>query len=110
MLAIYLSFLNLDKSQILLQDYLAPEIISHFVMHGAGIAEIVKSLITVLRKKDDNVSVIFLEALKRVQFLTSIVLVKFSRWCHLSRANLQIHSFLPHGLISTCFEKYLFAC
>lgn len=47
------------------KDYLAPEIISHFVMHGAGIAEIVKSLITVLRKKDDDVSVTFLEALKR---------------------------------------------
>ncbi|OMO77828.1 Armadillo-like helical [Corchorus capsularis] len=47
------------------KDYLAPEIISHFVMHGAGITEIVKGLITVLKKKDEDISVIFLEALKR---------------------------------------------
>ena len=58
-------------------------------MHGAGIAEIVKSLITVLKKKDDDISVIFLEALKRVEFLTSIIVVKFSQWCHISCANLQ---------------------
>ncbi|KAG4120112.1 hypothetical protein ERO13_D11G123600v2 [Gossypium hirsutum] len=56
---------KLIASDTIPKDYLAPEIISHFVMHGAGIAEIVKSLITVLRKKDDNVSEIFLEALKR---------------------------------------------
>ncbi|XVE73228.1 hypothetical protein DITRI_Ditri11bG0100200 [Diplodiscus trichospermus] len=46
------------------QDYLAPKIISHFVMHGAGIAEIVKSLITVLKKKDNDIPIIFLDALK----------------------------------------------
>ncbi|GMI66557.1 sister-chromatid cohesion protein 3, SISTER-CHROMATID COHESION PROTEIN 3 [Hibiscus trionum] len=56
---------KLIASDTVPKDNLAPEIISHFVMHGAGIAEIVKNLITVLRKKDDNVSVIFLEALKR---------------------------------------------
>ncbi|KAK9726183.1 hypothetical protein RND81_05G196200 [Saponaria officinalis] len=46
-------------------DYLAPEIVSHFVMHGTNIAEVVKQLITVLRKKDENVFAISLEALKR---------------------------------------------
>lgn len=71
------SFLRkLSQKPIPLQDYLAPEIISHFVMHGAGIAEIVKSLITVLKKKDDDVSVVFLGALKTVKFMTSIIMVK----------------------------------
>ncbi|KAF3954956.1 hypothetical protein ACB098_10G086500 [Castanea mollissima] len=47
------------------KEYLGPEIISHFVMHGTGVAEIVKHLITVLKKKDADLSHIFLEALKR---------------------------------------------
>lgn len=51
---------------LLMQEYLAPEIISHFVMHGTSVAEIVKHLITVLKKKDDDLAAIFLEALKRV--------------------------------------------
>lgn len=48
------------------QEYLAPEIISHFVMHGTNVAEIVKHLITVLKKKNDVISTYFLEAMKRV--------------------------------------------
>ncbi|KAB1203030.1 Sister-chromatid cohesion protein 3 [Morella rubra] len=47
------------------KEYLGPEIISHFMMHGTGVAEIVKHLITVLKKKDDDICNIFLEALKR---------------------------------------------
>ncbi|KAL9228113.1 hypothetical protein vseg_003727 [Gypsophila vaccaria] len=46
-------------------DYLAPEIVSHFVMHGTNITEVVKQLITVLRKKEEDVFAISLEALKR---------------------------------------------
>lgn len=49
-----------------MQEYLSPEIISHFVMHGTSVAEVVKHLITIIKKKDDNVADIFLEALKRV--------------------------------------------
>ncbi|XVF73244.1 hypothetical protein PTKIN_Ptkin12aG0185900 [Pterospermum kingtungense] len=56
---------KLIASDTVPKDYLAPEIISHFVMHGAGISEIVKSLITVLKKKDADISGIFLGALKR---------------------------------------------
>ena len=52
-----------------MQDYLASEIISHFVMHGTSVAEIVKHLITVLKKKDDDLAVIFLDALKQVSLL-----------------------------------------
>lgn len=47
------------------KEYLGPEIISHLVMHGTNVAEIVKHLITVLKKKDEDISTIFLEALKR---------------------------------------------
>ena len=49
-----------------MQEYLGPEIISHFVMHGASVMEIVKHMITILKKNDDDVPKIFLEALKKV--------------------------------------------
>lgn len=49
-----------------MQEYLAPDIISHYVMHGASVAEVVKYLIVCIRKKDDDVSDVFLEALKQV--------------------------------------------
>lgn len=49
-----------------MQEYLGPEIISHFVMHGTNVAEIIKHLITVLKKKEDDIPTIFLEAMKRV--------------------------------------------
>lgn len=47
------------------KEYLGPEIISHFVMHGTNVAEIVKHLITVLKKKEDDIPAIFLEAMKK---------------------------------------------
>uniref|UniRef100_A0A1D1XSG5 Cohesin subunit SA-3 n=1 Tax=Anthurium amnicola TaxID=1678845 RepID=A0A1D1XSG5_9ARAE len=48
------------------KDYLGPQIISHFAMHGASVAEIIKHLITVLKKDaNDDLPAIFLEALKR---------------------------------------------
>ncbi|XWS76479.1 hypothetical protein CRYUN_Cryun01aG0179800 [Craigia yunnanensis] len=78
---------KLIASDTVPKDYLAPEIVSHFVMHGAGIPEIVKSLITVLKKKDDDISVIFLEALKRA----------YRRHVELSKSDdesLKIESFL----------------
>ena len=48
-----------------MQEYLTPEIISHFGMHGTSVAEIVKHLISVIKKNDDFPN-IFIEALKRV--------------------------------------------
>lgn len=51
---------------MLMQEYLGAEIIARFVMHGTSVEEIVKHLIAVLRKKDYDVSSIFLEALKKV--------------------------------------------
>lgn len=59
----FFSFYNVLR----LQDYLGPEIVSHFVMHGTNVAEIVKHLISVLKKNEDDISYIFLEALKRVR-------------------------------------------
>lgn len=52
-----------------MQDYLGPEIISHFVMHGPSVAEIIKYLITVLKKNEnEDLPFLFLEALKMVRF------------------------------------------
>ncbi|XP_019444129.1 PREDICTED: sister-chromatid cohesion protein 3-like isoform X2 [Lupinus angustifolius] len=47
------------------KEYLASEIISHFVMHGTSVAEIVKHLITLLKEKDDDLAAILLKALKK---------------------------------------------
>lgn len=55
--------------KIVIQENLGPEIISHFAMHGTRVAEIIKHLIVILKKKDD-ISNIFLEALKRVRIRT----------------------------------------
>ena len=49
-----------------MQEYLGPEIISRFMMHGTTVAEIVKHLITFLKKNDDDLAKTFLEALKMV--------------------------------------------
>nr|XP_011458653.1 PREDICTED: sister-chromatid cohesion protein 3 isoform X2 [Fragaria vesca subsp. vesca] len=46
------------------KEYLGPEIISRFMMHGTTVAEIVKHLITFLKKNDDDLAKTFLEALK----------------------------------------------
>lgn len=65
----------------MLQESLAPEIISHFVMHGADVEEIVKHLITVLKKSGD-ISNIYLEALKRVRS-NSLSSKYIAKWCFL---------------------------
>uniref|UniRef100_A0A1J3K5K3 Sister-chromatid cohesion protein 3 n=1 Tax=Noccaea caerulescens TaxID=107243 RepID=A0A1J3K5K3_NOCCA len=56
---------KLVMSDVAHKDYLGPEIISHLVMHGHSVTEIIKNLITCLRKKEDNISNIHLESLKR---------------------------------------------
>lgn len=55
-----------------MQEYLGPEIISRFLIHGTSVAEIIKNLITCLKKKDDDLPKIFFEALKKV-WLMNIV-------------------------------------
>ncbi|KAF5785128.1 putative armadillo-like helical, stromalin conservative domain, cohesin subunit Scc3/SA [Helianthus annuus] len=54
------------------KEHLAPEIISHYTMHGPTVAEVVKFLIVNIRKKDEDVSEIFSKALKHahVRYLT----------------------------------------
>ncbi|CAL9237342.1 unnamed protein product [Arabidopsis halleri] len=56
---------KLVTSDVVPKDYLGPEIISHFGMHGPGVTGIIKNLITCLRKKEDDISNIYLESLKR---------------------------------------------
>ncbi|XP_065861246.1 sister-chromatid cohesion protein 3 [Euphorbia lathyris] len=63
--AVMIAAAKLVTSDTVSKDSLAPVIISHFVMHGASVAEIVKHLVTVIKKKDGDISSIFLEALKR---------------------------------------------
>ncbi|KZV32380.1 sister-chromatid cohesion protein 3 [Dorcoceras hygrometricum] len=46
------------------KEYLAPEIISHLEMYGSSVTEIVKHLLTALKKKGD-ISSLLLEALKK---------------------------------------------
>lgn len=61
--AVMIAAAKLIVNDIVPKEYLASEIISHYVMHGTSVAEIVKHLITVLKKKND-LAHIFLEALK----------------------------------------------
>lgn len=63
--AVMIAAAKLIATDAVPKDYLGPEIVSHFVMHGTNVAEIVKHLISVLKKNDDDISYIFLEALKR---------------------------------------------
>ncbi|KAJ0113315.1 hypothetical protein Patl1_01119 [Pistacia atlantica] len=64
--AVMIAAAKLVATDTVPKEYLGPEIISHFVMHGTNVAEIVKHLITVLKKKEDDIPTIFLEAMKRV--------------------------------------------
>ncbi|KAH7577462.1 hypothetical protein JRO89_XS01G0253900 [Xanthoceras sorbifolium] len=63
--AVMIAAAKLIATDAVPKEYLGPEIISHFVMHGANVAEIVKHLISVLKKKEEDISNIFLEAMKR---------------------------------------------
>ncbi|KAH7654259.1 cohesin complex subunit SA-1/2 protein [Dioscorea alata] len=63
--AIMIAAAKLVASHTVSKDYLGPEIISHFVMHGPSVAEIIKYLITVLKKNEnEDLPFLFLEALK----------------------------------------------
>ncbi|XP_008812653.1 sister-chromatid cohesion protein 3 [Phoenix dactylifera] len=64
--AVMIAAAKLVATDAVPKDYLGPVIISHFVMHGTSIMEIIKHLITVLKKNaNDDIPTIFLEALKR---------------------------------------------
>ncbi|KAK7378918.1 hypothetical protein VNO80_04367 [Phaseolus coccineus] len=56
---------KLIANDVVPKEDLASEIISHFVMHGTSVTDIVKHLITVLKKKEVDLAFIFLEALKK---------------------------------------------
>ncbi|OWM87185.1 hypothetical protein CDL15_Pgr010217 [Punica granatum] len=63
--AVMIAAAKLVASDTVSKEDLGPDIISHYVMHGTSVAEIVKHLLTVLRKKDDDLSSVLLEALKK---------------------------------------------
>lgn len=73
-----------------MQDYLGAEIISHFVMHGSSVADIVKHLITHIKKEDEDLSHIFLEALKKVRFINIV----HRKWIRLNSSLLLVHIYL----------------
>ncbi|ESW35037.1 hypothetical protein PHAVU_001G201200 [Phaseolus vulgaris] len=56
---------KLIANDVVPKEDLASEIISHFVMHGTSVTDIVKYLITVLKQKEVDLAFIFLEALKK---------------------------------------------
>uniref|UniRef100_A0A164Z0G5 SCD domain-containing protein n=1 Tax=Daucus carota subsp. sativus TaxID=79200 RepID=A0A164Z0G5_DAUCS len=72
--AVMIAAAKLIATDAVPKEFLAPEIISHFVMHGTNVGEIVKHLISLLKKKDDDISYIFLEALKRAYRRTMVVM------------------------------------
>lgn len=64
--AVLIGAAKLVAIDVVPKDYLGPEIISHFAMHGPSVAEFIKHLIIALRKtSNDVVADMFLEALKR---------------------------------------------
>lgn len=78
-------FLLMPKFWLLLtQDYLAPEIISHFVMHGARVTEIVKYLISFFKTSEDDLGAIFLEALKKVIAVLQLIYSHMSNYYFLN--------------------------
>uniref|UniRef100_A0A453HVW3 Uncharacterized protein n=1 Tax=Aegilops tauschii subsp. strangulata TaxID=200361 RepID=A0A453HVW3_AEGTS len=75
------------------KDYLGPEIVSHYVSHGASTTEIIKHLITALKKNaNSDIAALFFEALRRV------LLFIFECTCYLF-TNLQVGGYL-YGVLS----------
>lgn len=87
------SFSMYAYNKCIMQEYLGPEIISRFVIHGTSVAEIVKYLITFLKKNDDDLPKTFLEALKKVR-LMNIEQAYFEDFCPLLILFAYIRDFL----------------
>lgn len=73
---------------LVIQEYLGPEILSHYVLHGKVVAETVKQLLVHIKKhsKLDELSSIYSDAMKRVP--------------RLSPFNSMAHIPLPSGISS----------
>ncbi|KAG0470492.1 hypothetical protein HPP92_017192 [Vanilla planifolia] len=63
--AVLLAAAKLVANDAVSRDFLGPEIISHFAMHGTSTSEIIKHLITALMKTTTSIPQMFLEAMKR---------------------------------------------
>ncbi|KAL8262154.1 hypothetical protein R6Q59_026203 [Mikania micrantha] len=63
--AVMIAAAKLVATEAVPKEDLAPDIISHYVMHGPSVAEVVKFMTVNIKKKEDDVSGIFLKALKK---------------------------------------------
>ncbi|KAL6653770.1 hypothetical protein ACP70R_008694 [Stipagrostis hirtigluma subsp. patula] len=64
--AVMIAAAKLVLADTVSKDYLGPEIVSHYESHGASTTEIIKHLITALKKNGNfDMAALFLEALKR---------------------------------------------
>ncbi|KAL8198113.1 hypothetical protein R6Q57_024198 [Mikania cordata] len=63
--AVMIAAAKLVATEAVPKEDLAPDIISHYVMHGPSVAEVVKFMTVNIKKKEDHVSGIFLKALKK---------------------------------------------
>ncbi|XP_048442579.1 uncharacterized protein LOC103941888 [Pyrus x bretschneideri] len=58
--------------QLACRECLGPVIISQFFMHGSTVPELIKNLTTCLKKKDDDVAKIILEALRKHEYRSTV--------------------------------------
>ncbi|CAD6252982.1 unnamed protein product [Miscanthus lutarioriparius] len=64
--AVMIAAAKLVLADTVSKDYLGPEIVSHYISHGASTTEIIKHLITSLKKNTNfDMGALFFEALKR---------------------------------------------
>jgi hypothetical protein len=80
---------------------MGPEIVSHFVMHGKNVAETVKHMLLLLKKnmKDQELSNLYLEAIKRVShfwFLVISVCYK-TKFANILFSNIHLTSRMIYG-------------
>ncbi|KAG2563875.1 hypothetical protein PVAP13_8KG371000 [Panicum virgatum] len=73
--AVMIAAAKLVLADTIPKDYLGPEIVSHYASHGASTTEIIKHLITSLKKNADfDMGALFYEALRRLyeRYMTQV--------------------------------------
>ena len=92
-----------------MQEFLGPEIISHLVMHGASVTDIIKYMINEIKKKDDDLPKMFLEALKKVEtifFLGSELLMSHYDYTFFMAAECLKHPYRCFAFVSHCLRFF----
>lgn len=109
-----------------LQDYLGPEIVSHYVSHGASTTEIIKHLITALKKNaNSDMAALFFQALRRVLTLVYLwmhmIYLQIYKWWYLygvlsvrTSCNLysiiSLYHIVKEIIINNCIRKLFWSC